>query len=124
MDIFDIVERGDLEYLKKAVSKGASINVKDNFGRTPLHEACWFGHLEVIKYLIEKGAGVNVKNKHGRTPLHLVIVYDYWNIVKYLLEKGAEYEEVLETLSEEKREKLEKIILLEIADMKIKFIHS
>ena len=31
------------------LERGASINVRNNFGSTPLHLACEYGHHEIVK---------------------------------------------------------------------------
>ena len=47
------------------------INSKNDFGRTPIHEAASCGHFEVSKLIIEKIEDKNPKSNHGETPLHL-----------------------------------------------------
>jgi ankyrin repeat protein len=47
------------------------VMAKDNFGMTPLHRACNFGHLDTAVLLLEKGALINDKNKIEWTPLYV-----------------------------------------------------
>lgn len=35
------------------------MNIRDNAGWLPLHEACIHGHIEVVNILINNGANVN-----------------------------------------------------------------
>lgn len=54
-----LLEAGDTKY----------VMAKDNFGMTPLHRACNFGHVDTAVLLLDKGAMINDKNKIGWTPL-------------------------------------------------------
>jgi ankyrin repeat protein len=47
------------QYIKLLQSNGADINVKNNYGKTPLDCAIEHGRLEVVKVLIEAGAKIN-----------------------------------------------------------------
>ena len=38
------------------ISKGANVNEKNNYGKTPLHYASQNGHLKVVELLISYGA--------------------------------------------------------------------
>merc|ERR1712232_743934 len=40
--------------IKELVNAGANIAHADYQGRTPLHEAAYYGHLELVKYMVEK----------------------------------------------------------------------
>ncbi|KAJ5071730.1 ankyrin repeat [Anaeramoeba ignava] len=75
----------------------SDINVKNEFGQTPLHFVCEYQNkntLETIKYLIEKGADINAKTKGNQTLLHYVCQFQKnekaLEIIKYLIEKGLE----------------------------------
>ncbi len=58
------------------VANGADLNLGDECGDTPLHEAARACCLDVVQLTITHGANVNVKNDAGRTPLHYVSSYD------------------------------------------------
>lgn len=61
---------GQLKEVKRLLSEGASIDIKDQYGNTPLHAAAWSGNVKGAKFLLQRGANVNVKNQFGFTPLH------------------------------------------------------
>lgn len=53
------------------IAKGADVNAKNNWGRTPLHRAAERGSKEIVELLIVNGANVVTRDKQGKTPLHL-----------------------------------------------------
>ncbi|CAK9254349.1 unnamed protein product, partial [Sphagnum jensenii] len=75
---------------KFLIEQGANVNVKDNYGRTPLGEAAWPGHLNVVKWLIELGEDVNTKDNDGTAPLALAADFGKVNAAQILLEYGAD----------------------------------
>ena len=74
------------DYIRELISEGADVNAENGFGRTPLYQACMFGHLEVATLLIEEGADVNAKTKDGMTPLSVATNH---TIIKLLKARGA-----------------------------------
>ena len=55
---------------KILIENGADVNIKGNWGRTPLHLALKKGYTNLAKLLIEHGADVNATDNKGWTPLH------------------------------------------------------
>ncbi|XP_070603744.1 oxysterol-binding protein-related protein 1 isoform X1 [Erythrolamprus reginae] len=103
---------------------------KSNFGWTPLHLACYFGHTVVVKDLLEAGADVNVLNDMGDTPLHRASFTGRKEVVMLLLECDAdtfivngngqtakevthdkEIREMLEAVERTQERKLEELLL-------------
>ena len=72
--IWNAIEVGSIEATKQHIAKGADVNAKGIWGRTPLHKAVLEGHKEVAELLIAKGADVNAKNDEGKTPLDLALL--------------------------------------------------
>ena len=56
-----------VEYL---VDHGAKVDVQDDGGLIPLHNACSFGHSEVVSVLLKNGADPNARDNWNYTPLH------------------------------------------------------
>ncbi len=67
---------------------GASPNISDRLGRTPLHLAV-MAPVEVSRLLIQAGADVNNRNAGGITTLMLAAGKGRMDIVELLLEAGA-----------------------------------
>ncbi|XP_064476946.1 tonsoku-like protein [Ornithodoros turicata] len=84
---------GNLKRVRQLLKLNHSVNVRDNCGWTPLHEAANHGHLEVCKCLVEVGRA-NVNDPGGEacdgvTPLHDAIYTENLDVALYLLENGA-----------------------------------
>lgn len=58
-----------LSYLHK---RGASINIADRIGMTPLHYAALGGSAYCVAYLVRNGANLNQRNKAGETPSSMI----------------------------------------------------
>uniref|UniRef100_A0A4W4G787 Oxysterol-binding protein n=1 Tax=Electrophorus electricus TaxID=8005 RepID=A0A4W4G787_ELEEL len=67
------------------------INCKNrsNFGWTPLHLACYFGHKDVVEELLKAGADANLTNNVGDTPLHKAAFTGRKEVVMLLLQYDA-----------------------------------
>ena len=51
--------RGDAVQINYLTSKGEKTDVRDGFGRTPLHVAAFLGHHEAMRELVKAGANPN-----------------------------------------------------------------
>ncbi len=69
------------------IEHGASIDLQNNIGNTPLHQAAKWNQSGALSMLIEHGASTRLKNAKGETALD-VAVDD--TIIKILREAGAE----------------------------------
>jgi ankyrin repeat protein/Tfp pilus assembly protein PilF len=84
-------QRGDLETIKKLISKGEDINQEagDN-GETPLYIAASNGHLEVVRELIAAKADINKATADDKTtPLYIATQNGHLEIIEELTAKGA-----------------------------------
>jgi ankyrin repeat protein len=57
--------------VNKLIDKGAKVNVQDNKGNTPLHDAIEARDYDLVQRLLGSGADPNTPNKSGFTPLHI-----------------------------------------------------
>ena len=53
------------------LENGADVNIKDRYGRTPLHLIARAGDPAIAKLLMQKGARSNVRDQQGKTPLDI-----------------------------------------------------
>ena len=98
---------GCLECVVAMIDKGASVDLPDPEGVTPLIWAIWNTRFDVARYLILHGASVNRWDWWGRTPLYLAVDYVTLphggrpdqpsldgtlpiDVVRLLLDKGAD----------------------------------
>ncbi|KAF3019733.1 hypothetical protein E8E14_009489 [Neopestalotiopsis sp. 37M] len=83
-----------LDYSAKVdyMEKGADIEVRDSYDRTPLCLAAGSGHENTIRVLLENGADVRSTTNYKLTPLHLAAEIGHKNAVEVLLENGADIE--------------------------------
>jgi ankyrin repeat protein len=88
--IYKAAKEGDIEAVKQHLDAGADVNVRANFGRTPLHSAAGRGHKEIAELLVAAGANVNANGIWGWTPLHRAADESHKEVAKLLLTKGAD----------------------------------
>jgi ankyrin repeat protein len=80
---------------------GADLEIKDQFGRTPLWHACNYirendgdetlNMLNELAYLlIDRGADVNSSDNDGVSVLHLAVAHHDYGLTRYLLVKGSD----------------------------------
>jgi len=74
------------------LTKGASVDIRNKHGETPLHLAAMRNRSPVAAVLLSSGAQVDAKDDAGYTPLHWAVlaVNDRRGIVRLLLQSGAD----------------------------------
>ena len=67
------------------------MNLRDEWGNTPLHLAAFDGNKAAVALLIDSGADINAKDESGTTPLASVRVFDANTraVAELLRSKGA-----------------------------------
>jgi len=81
---------GDLIKVQTALENEASPNAKDNDGRTPLHEAAFWGGVEIVKLLLERGADPLIADNDWLIPLK----YARDSAIRSLLESATRNNEL------------------------------
>ena len=82
--------QGNTKAIQQHIKAGTDLNVKDQYGSSPLIIATTFGKTETAIALINAGADLKVTNNEGSTPLHIAAFLCRTKIVQALLEKGAD----------------------------------
>jgi ankyrin repeat protein len=86
MDIFIIIESGDLEGVKQWLTIDPDINKPNNNGMTPINSASYFGHITIVKLLLaQPGIDFNKPDNNGETPIYGATYYGHAEIFKLLL---------------------------------------
>lgn len=82
---------GNFEQVERLIKLGHPVNVHDNFGWLPLHEACNYGHVDIVTLLLKHKASINdTKNLDKISPLHDACTNGQLNVVDVLLDAGAD----------------------------------
>uniref|UniRef100_A0A8W8HLX3 Uncharacterized protein n=1 Tax=Magallana gigas TaxID=29159 RepID=A0A8W8HLX3_MAGGI len=90
--VFQAVDDGSLEDLKKLLSCKRYANVRDRCGRSLLHRAILKKHKPLISFLLDECAGhVALGDTLDRTPLHYgyLFIPEEKAIIKKMIDKGA-----------------------------------
>ncbi|MDP4198380.1 MAG: ankyrin repeat domain-containing protein [Bacteroidota bacterium] len=74
-----------LEIIRFLLGHGASPNVSDKWGGTPLHNAAAFCDSAIIALLLQHGANKNAKDLKSETPLDIAIAHGCGDSVRVLL---------------------------------------
>jgi hypothetical protein len=94
-EFFDLCGNGNLEGLKRLISRGYDVNTINNLGENGLHKACRYVKIEIVGELINQGINMEQMSTSDRTPLMLTCyLYDAGmnrrNILIELVKGGAD----------------------------------
>ncbi|XP_069787505.1 ankyrin repeat and SOCS box protein 3 isoform X2 [Narcine bancroftii] len=84
--------KGNVELLKALIKKGHSLDIADNRGWCPIHEAATHKTLKCLRLLVctaSLTSGIELKTFEGETALHLAAKHGHLEIVRILLQAGA-----------------------------------
>lgn len=86
----ELARTGDLLCAEVIFQAGNPIDLADDLGRRPLHEAAFFGHLDMVKFLLDNDAVMDAPiHPFGHTALYLAVQQNRYDIVQHLIERGA-----------------------------------
>ena len=87
--LFDAVDAGDLDGIRRALAQGSRLNAQDSTGMTPLARAAREGRAEVVRLLLSKGAEVDRPSSVFGPPLIRAAANGHVDVVDQLLRAGA-----------------------------------
>ena len=77
--------------LEQALSNGAQVDARDEYGATALMEAARFGHKCAVQMLLRHGASIRARAPNGRTVLMAAILTEVNEpVISELLSAGAD----------------------------------
>ena len=86
----EAVRDGDIDQLKAALVRGASMDARDKMGSPALFVSLQFGQHEVFKFLLDNGARVKSKDRAGDTLVTLLAGTRLTHLAALILEAGAD----------------------------------
>jgi ankyrin repeat protein len=89
MALHIVTRRRDVPWMNFLIANGASVNVRDKDGNTPLHTASQLGFIDGIQTLVRRKADVNAVNGRGESPLVVAVQQRNAMVVRELLNAGA-----------------------------------
>jgi len=90
LKMYKAAEKGNLDYVKKAIASEIDVNWHDSDGWTALHATVDSNNTDVAKALVDAGADVDQQNEEGLTPLHAAAMTGKTELVKSFIALGAD----------------------------------
>lgn len=86
----DLAREGDLLSAEVIFEAGNELDLPNDEGRRPLHEAAFFGHLDMVQFFINNGAVLDAPvHPFGHTALYLAVQQSRYDVVRCLIKNGA-----------------------------------
>ena len=82
---------------------GVKVDVKDNWGNTPLSYAAQRGSVISTLYLLKNGADIDNVNEEGNTPLNICLINGHQNESIFLIQKNCKLNIDIKVKKEEER---------------------
>jgi len=87
--LLSAAQNGKIAEVRSLLSQATDVNVRDEYGWTPLLWASMNGNTDIVRVLLVSGANPNTRNKYGWTPLMWAAGQGYGEIVRSLIASGA-----------------------------------
>ena len=116
--------KSSLQKIKELISKGADVNCRDTYNRTPLMKSACYQFYEAVDLLINYGADVNAVDDNNQNALIFIVTRSIrnlkehvFNIIDLLINSGADIshkdndgDDIFHTYDEKSNKKLIKYI--------------
>ena len=89
-NLFNLIEIGNVDELKKIKSHHLNFHIYDEIGNTPLHKAIKFGDTTFIKCCLKLGCPIDIINKGGFSLLEYACLEKDPNMINFLLKNGSD----------------------------------
>ncbi|KAJ0412891.1 hypothetical protein ATCC90586_002521 [Pythium insidiosum] len=90
MNVWVSASDGDIDAVKQFLANGGDVNIKDEFGYTPLQAAVSYNHLELVLFLLSNGASVTLVSQ----PFDEAIEEEHTELIALYESLGAEKSEL------------------------------
>ncbi|MCP4135544.1 MAG: hypothetical protein GY754_31535 [bacterium] len=88
-ELFEAVKKNEIEKVKKILSEGIDIDIKNKAGESALVLAILNDHFKTADFLISKNANISIEDKFASVPLNDILLKGNMKQVNYLVSKGA-----------------------------------
>ena len=88
--LFNAIDDNEASQVKSLLVPGASLDVRDRDGRSPLMRGVVVGNYDIVRMLLQHGSDVNAQDRSGWTALHFAAQGYDERIVGMLIERGAD----------------------------------
>ncbi|RDW65938.1 uncharacterized protein DSM5745_09677 [Aspergillus mulundensis] len=86
LPLLSAVRSGWVWAVKKLLSRGANLELTDEYGNTALHGATGFGEtpnrVEIVRLLLESGSDLTCENRDAETPVSYAIEAQHYTLLK------------------------------------------
>ncbi len=90
VELITAAERGDLEAVERLLADGASVDARDETGKTALIAAAYRNHLRVADALIAAGADVNIQDRTQQSAYLITTSDGFLELLRLTLQNGAD----------------------------------
>lgn len=88
--LHELAREGDVLSAEVIINAGGNVDLADDEGRRPLHEAAFFGQKDMVSFLISCGAVIDAPiHPFGHTALYYAVERGHIDVVKNLIARGA-----------------------------------
>lgn len=85
--LFDEIERGNLDQVKDIVNRGINLK-REIFHKWAIHQASTYGHLDIVRYFVQDcQLDPTITSYCGISALHLACEFGFLGIIRYFVDE-------------------------------------